>query len=127
MIMTSVLKDLVFFAGAFTVACLIHAGCVCVNSALAADSVSDSKTESANAVEASPQAAGAITETTAVRLAEQHLALRNTRWGKPVSVVDESDAFVISYDTPETELRLVGKRSVTVRKSDGLARIRSRR
>ena len=68
-----------------------------------------------------------VAQDAALRLAEQHLALRNIRWGKPTDVREDGDLFVLSYDTPENETRLVGKRTVTVRKVDGLVKVRDRR
>lgn len=81
----------------------------------------------ATQAEGAPTSPDTITKDSALRLADQHLALRNTRWGKAIDIDDGGDEFIVSYETPENETRLVGRRSVSVRKSDGLVRIRPRR
>ncbi len=68
-----------------------------------------------------------ISKADAARLADQHLTLRNARWGKETDIKEEDEEYIVFYETPANELRLIGQRAVTVRKSSGLARVRPRR
>lgn len=68
-----------------------------------------------------------LTPEDAKRLAVQHLTLRNNRWGNPVEVMDEQDNYVVTFNTPEQETQLIGKRAVLIDKESGLAHLRERR
>lgn len=71
--------------------------------------------------------ANSISRDQAIKLAEQHLTLRNNRWGHAVEVKDVDDEFVVVFETPMQESRLIGQRAVTVDKESGLAHVRDRR
>ncbi len=68
-----------------------------------------------------------LTKDDAIRLAEQHLTLRNNRWGHPTEVKEDSDNYIVVFNTPEQETQLIGKRAVTVDKQSGLVQLRDRR
>ncbi len=82
---------------------------------------------STNSPAALTAADAGISKDKAIQLAETHLALRNTRWGKPTDVEVQEDRYIVSYETPEVERRLLGQRRVSVQKSSGLVRVRERR
>lgn len=63
----------------------------------------------------------------AKQLAARHLALKQTSWGKPVSVTENEQFFFVSYETPQRERRLIGSRVITVNKATGLAVAQKRR
>ena len=73
------------------------------------------------------EATQVINQDEAARLVEQHLTLRNFRWGKPNSARLVEDTYIFTYQTPVTEARLVGPRAVTVDKYSGLAKIKERK
>ena len=68
-----------------------------------------------------------ISREKAIQLAEQHLTLRNNRWGRPVDVRDTADQYVVVFKTPDIESRIIGQRSVSVDKDSGLVQILERR
>ena len=68
-----------------------------------------------------------ISREKAIQLAEQHLTLRNNRWGRPVDIRDTEDQFIVVFKTPDIESRLIGQRSVTVDKDSGLVQMLERR
>ncbi|MFN8392265.1 MAG: hypothetical protein U0136_18375 [Bdellovibrionota bacterium] len=68
-----------------------------------------------------------ITKERAAHLAEQHLALQQITWGKPVNVSDDANYFLFGYETPKVEQRLIGQRTVLVSKRTGLTKIKDRR
>jgi hypothetical protein len=66
-------------------------------------------------------------EEKAKQAAARHLALKQIRWGKPVSVSQDEQQFYVSYQTPEQELRLIGSRVLLVNKSTGVVTPQKRR
>jgi len=60
-------------------------------------------------------------------LATRHLALKQTRWGKPTAVTEDDAHYYLSYATPKQELRLIGERKLIVEKQTGLVTARKRR
>lgn len=63
----------------------------------------------------------------AMRLAEQHVALRKRSWGSPKDVSEQDGAYYVGFDTPEQELRLLGPRLIIIDKKSGVAKTQVRR
>lgn len=63
----------------------------------------------------------------AKQLAARHLALQQTSWGKPVGVTEDEERFYVSYETPQTERRLIGSRMLVVDKETGVVTSQKRR
>lgn len=63
----------------------------------------------------------------AIQSASRHLALKQVRWGKPTAVREDEEAFYISYQTPEQELRMIGARVLIVNKTTGVVTPQKRR
>jgi hypothetical protein len=95
-------------------------------SASAAAAPKPSELASLSGKEVSPQDQ-LLSEKEAGHLAQQHLALQNYTWGKPVAVQNEGDLYVFGYETPTIEMRLIGQRRVSVSKHTGLTKIVARR
>ncbi len=68
-----------------------------------------------------------VSKEQAKHFAQQHLALQNYSWGKPLAMTDNEDAYLFAYETPLIEKRLIGQRVITVSKKTGLTRVKDRR
>lgn len=68
-----------------------------------------------------------VTKERAERLAQTHLALRKVSWGAPKEIVEQDEQFLVYYETPERELRLLGQRALIVEKGSGLVSYQKRR
>lgn len=68
-----------------------------------------------------------VSQEQAEKLAIQHLALRNARWGKPTRFAEEAGNYIVFFQTPQQEARLIGERSLSVDKKTGLVKVRDRR
>lgn len=66
-------------------------------------------------------------EDRAIQLAARHLALKQVRWGKPVSVAEDDERFYVTYQTPKQELRLIGARVLIVDKDSRIVTAQKRR
>ena len=63
----------------------------------------------------------------AKQLAARHLALKQTSWGKPISVREDEQNFYVSYETPSSERRLIGTRVLKVNKLTSVVTAQKRR
>jgi hypothetical protein len=74
-----------------------------------------------------PAANTAMSKSDAERLAQKHLAIKQVSWGKPSEVVEEDEKYLVHYETPKRELRLIGQRTLIVEKESGLVSYQKRR
>ncbi|MCB0322358.1 MAG: hypothetical protein KDD69_02260 [Bdellovibrionales bacterium] len=72
------------------------------------------------------EAAG-ISGEDAKRLAQTHLALKKVSWGQPQEVVESENKYLVLYETPERELRLLGQRTLIVDRESGVVTYQKRR
>lgn len=68
-----------------------------------------------------------MTAEAASKLAQRHLSLKNWSWGEPKEVVEREGKFYLSYETPPTELRIIGARVLIVDKDSKVVSVQKRR
>ncbi len=91
----------------------------------------DTKTTASDKLESTSKEAAEKKHLAAERLAkkraQKHLALRQVSWGDPLTTTEDEDSFFFHYETPKRELRLIGQRTLIVKKESGLVSYRKRR